>query len=114
VFWADNIDQIDGVGEGWVANPDGCTGRKKFSDKIDFWFFRNNDGMVFSDQAVLDYATLEAMSFPGGNSLGVPTLLQRQVSRIYGILPDFKAVLFTVVNSPADTDGIYAVTNLPF
>ena len=114
ILWADNIDQIDGVGEGWMANPDGCTGRRKFADKIDFWFLRNNDGMVFSDQGMLDYATLEAMPFPGGNSLGTATTLQTQVARIYAIVPEFKGILFTVVNSPANTDGIYLHTKLPF
>jgi hypothetical protein len=114
VFWVDNIDQIDGVGEAWVANPDGCTGRRKYADRMDFWFLRGNDGMVFSDQGQLDYSTLEAMPFPGGNSLGTATALQPQVNRIYGIVPDFKGILFTVVNSPASTDGIYLLSKLPF
>jgi hypothetical protein len=114
VFWADNIDQIDGVGEGWVANPDGCTGRKKFADKMDFWFLRNNDGMVYSDQAALDFATLEYLTFPAGNSLSPPTAIQGQVNRIYAVLPDFKGLLFTVVNSPASSDGIYLYSKLPF
>ena len=114
VFWVDNVDQIDGVGEAWVANPDGCTGRRKYADRMDFWFLRGNDGMVFSDQGQLDYSTLEAMPFPGGNSLGTATALQPQVNRIYGIVPDFKGILFTVVNSPASTDGIYLLSKLPF
>jgi hypothetical protein len=114
VLWADNIDAIDGVGEGWVANPAGCTDRRKWSDKVDFWFPRNNDGMVYSDQGVLDYSTLKAMTFPGGNTLGTPVPIQGQVNRIYAVLPDFKGLLFTVVNSPASTDGIYLYSKLPF
>jgi hypothetical protein len=114
VFWADNIDQIDGVGEGWMANPEGCAGRRKWADKIDFWFLRNNDGMVFSDQGMLDYASLEVVTFPGGNTLGTPARIQGQVNRIYGVLPDFKGLLFTVVNSPPDSDGIYLYSKLPF
>ena len=121
VLWADNIDQIDGVGEGWVANPDptgrnmqGCSGRRKFADRVDFWFPRANDGMVYSDQAVLDYSSLQSLPFPGGNSLGTPTLIQNQVNRIYAILPDFKAILYTVVNAPAATDGLIMYSKLPF
>jgi hypothetical protein len=114
ILWADNVDQIDGVGEGWMANPAGCTGRQKWADGVDYWFPRANDGMVFSDKAVLDYATLEAMTFPGGNSLGPAITLQPQVSRVYAVLPDFKALLFTVVNSPASSDGIYLYSKLPF
>jgi hypothetical protein len=114
VLWVDNIDQIDGVGEGWMANPEGCTGRRKFADKMDFWFLHGNDGMVYSDQATLDYSTLEVMTFPGGNTLGTPTAIQSQVNRIYGVLPDFKGLIYTVVNSPASSDGIFLYSKLPF
>ena len=48
---------------------------------------RNNDGMVFSDQARNDFSTLEAVPFPGGNSLGtssnsLPGLAVRQQSPV--------------------------------
>jgi hypothetical protein len=114
VFWVDNIDQIDGVGEGWMANPDGCTGRRKWADKVDFWFLHANDGMVFSDEGALDFSNLEVVTFPAGNTLGTPTPIQPHVNRIYGVLPDIKGLLFTVVDSPAATDGIYLYSKLPF
>ena len=121
VLWADNIDQIDGVGEGWVANPDptgrnmqGCNGRKKYSDKMDFWFLHGDDGMVYSDEGVLDYSALKFMTFPGGNSVGSPTLIQQQVNRIYAILPGFEGIIYTIVNSTAEKDGLYGWTMIPF
>jgi hypothetical protein len=114
VFWADNIDQIDGVGEGWVATPEGCAGRKKFSDKMDFWFLHGDDGMVYSDEGVLDYSALKFMTFPGGTSVGSPTVVQTQVSRIYAILPNFNGIIFTIVNSSAEKDGLYSYAKIPF
>jgi hypothetical protein len=114
VFWADNIDQIDGVGEGWVATPEGCANRRKFSDKMDFWFLHGDDGMVFSDEGVLDYATLKHVTFPGGNTVGSPTLVQKQVNRIYAIVPNFESIIFTIVNSAAANDGLYSYAKVPF
>jgi hypothetical protein len=114
VMWADNIDQIDGVGEGWVATPEGCAGRKKYSDKMDFWFLHGDDGMVYSDEGVLDYSALKYMTFPGGNSVGTPTLIQQQVNRIYAILPNFNGIIYTIVNSSADKDGLYSYAKIPF
>jgi hypothetical protein len=114
VLWADNIDQIDGVGEGWVANPEGCTNKKKFSDKMDFWFLHGDDGMVYSDEGVLDYSALKYMTFPMGKDVGSPNLIQQQVNRIYAILPNFDALIYTIVNSSADKDGLYSYAKIPF
>jgi hypothetical protein len=114
VFWVDNVDQVDGVGEGWVANPDGCMNKHKFSDRMDFWFLHGNDGMVFSDEGVLDYAALKYVTFPGGNTVGAPTLIQQQVNRIYAILPNFDSIIFTIVGAPAATDGLYSYARIPF
>jgi hypothetical protein len=114
VMWVDNVDQIDGVGEGWVANPAGCTGRKKFSDKMDFWFMHGDDGMVYSDEGVLDYSSLKHMTFPGGKDVGQPTEVQKQVNRIYAILPNFDALIYTIVNASASMDGLYSYSMVPF
>jgi hypothetical protein len=114
VMWADNIDQIDGVGEGWAASPENCAGRKKFSDKMDFWFLHGDDGMVYSDEGVLDYSALKYMTFPMNSTVGTPTLIQQQVNRIYAILPNFDGLIYTIVNSSADKDGLYSYAKIPF
>jgi hypothetical protein len=111
VFWTDNIDQIDGVGEGWTASTEGCTLRRKYSDKMDFWFVRHNDGLVFSDEGTADHSALKVAPYA---TLATPTVIQRQVYRIYALIPDARAVLFTIINSPADQDGIYWYSKLPF
>jgi hypothetical protein len=115
VFWADNIDTVEGVGEGWVANPDGCTGKKKFADRIDFWFIKADGGMVFSDEAMQGYSTLKYAPFPGGNSLGTPVPIQAHINRIYGlVLPDFNGLVFNIQGAPADQDGLLFSSKLPF
>src|SRR6185436_1245269 len=81
IFCADQPDPIAGVGRGWVASTEGCTGGKLFAGGIDYWFFNGSAGMVYSDDGARDRASLKALSFPGGNSLGPPTRLQEQVGR---------------------------------
>ena len=46
VFWIDNVNAMTGLGEGWLANPDGCTGKHKFADAVDIWFPMGESGMI--------------------------------------------------------------------
>jgi hypothetical protein len=114
IFWADKIDPVDGVGEGWTANPNGCLNKRKFSDKMDFWFLHGNDGMVYSDEGMADYSTLKYVTFPGGNSLGQPVVVQQQVNRIYGVFGNFDSLIYSIVNSTPEKDGLYSFAKVPF
>jgi hypothetical protein len=118
VLWADNIDVNTGVADGWAANPDGCTGKRKWGERVDFWFLRRPgaaaagsiDGMVFTDGAMdPDTASLKATTFPGGTTVGVATLVAAQISRTFAPLPALEGVLFTLpppLQFPS-VDGIY-------
>jgi hypothetical protein len=112
VMWVENVDQIDGVATGFVARTD-CTSKRQFGDRADFWFFDGNRGVLYSDEGVAQEATLKSAPIVGGNSLGAPTVLQRQVARIYGVPTTFEAALFTVVGAPLAGDGIYFI-RVPF
>jgi hypothetical protein len=113
IFWVDNIDKVDGVGQGWVANPEGCTGKQQFSDKIDFWFLHESDAILYSDEGTRDFSTIKLDTILGGTMLrGSPTVVQRQSDRIYGVLANWKAVVFNIVGAPA-SDGLY-FAKLPF
>jgi hypothetical protein len=115
VFWTDNVDQIDGVGEGWVGSTAGCANKHKYSDKMDFWFIKGDDGMVYSDEGVADYSALKYALFNGGTTLvGEPHAIQKQVNRIYAILPNFEALIFNIVNSAEANDGLYMYSMVPF
>jgi hypothetical protein len=37
VFWADEVDEVNAVGEGWVARSADCSAKRKFADHIDYW-----------------------------------------------------------------------------
>lgn len=113
VFWADNIDPVDGVGEGWYANPEGCTGKKRWANGIDFWFIARDQGMLFSDSGTGDVATLKYMTLPGGNTLGSPVEIAQQMGRVYGVLPGFEATVFQITQG-TNFDGLYVFANLPF
>jgi hypothetical protein len=113
VFWVDNIDFAEGVGEAWVANPEGCTGKKKWADQMDFWFLHGDEGMVFSDSAGGEISKLKYVNFPNGNSIGNPTLIQDQIARIYAISSDESMVLYNIAGSTAAQDGLF-VYKTPF
>jgi hypothetical protein len=114
VMWADNIDPIDGVGEGWVANPAGCTMKRKWSDRVDFWFLFGNDGMIFSDEGEADSATLKYQLFPGGTSMGTPVTVQKQINRIFALTPAFETALFVITGAAVEKDGIFSYAKFPF
>lgn len=81
---------------------------------MDFWFLHGDDGMVYSDEGVLDYSTLRYMTFPAGKDVGTPVEVQKQVSRIYAILPNFEGLIYTIVNASTSMDGLYSYTMIPF
>lgn len=112
VFWADRIDLFTTVGEGFVANPDGCTNRRKWTDGMDFWFLHPY-GMVFSDEGDGEVATLKHVAIPGGSQMGTPVRVQSQIRRIFSLLPDFSGVIFEIGSGQAAVDGIY-LEKLPF
>ncbi len=112
-LWADKIDPLDGVGEGWIGNPAGCTNRRMWSRAIDFWFFSGDEGLVYSDEGVGSTATLKFLRITGGSTLGTPTEIQKQVGRVFALLPDFSGVLFTI-GRMVTFDGLYGYSKLPF
>jgi hypothetical protein len=115
VFWVSNIDDVDGVGQAWTAVPEGCANPHQFTDKVDFWFLHGNDGMVFSDEGALRYSTLKYLTFSNaGTSIGPAVTVQKQVNRVYGIVGNFDGLIFNIVNSDADKDGLYLYAKVPF
>jgi hypothetical protein len=112
VFWADNVDVETGTGEGWVGNPDGCTAKHQWTEDIDFWFIHESNGMIFSDALKADTASLSYVGFPDGKSVGKPTVIQPRAGRIYGVLPDFGAVLYTIPRIAPAKDGIYLYSRI--
>jgi hypothetical protein len=109
VFWADRVDPDTGVGEGWRANPDGCTDKQKFADRVDFWFPARDSGLLYSDMGDGKLATLRTLKL-GPDGAWPPSgsvIAQAQVARVYAVLaPDRDYVLFTPGPGTAE-DGLY-------
>ena len=39
--------------------------------------------------------------------LGMPALAQRQIDRMFAVLPNFEGVLFSITSNQATVDGVY-------
>jgi hypothetical protein len=113
VFWADNLDPLEDVGEGWTANPTNCSGKRKFADGIDYWFMAGNKGMLFSDSGLGNDATLRYTVFDnGGAGFGAPVEIQKRMQRFFTVTSEFDLALFAI-EALTSYDGLYGY-KLPF
>jgi hypothetical protein len=107
VFWMASYDPATDSGQGWVANPDGCTGIRQFSTGIDFWFVDGARGLLYSDDTngvvSLRYAPIQQGQLAAGG------LLQAEADRLYAILPGYTGVLYSLTRLGVDENmsGIY-------
>jgi hypothetical protein len=106
VMWMDQFDQGTDSGQGWWANPNGCANKKQFSNNIDFWFVDEDKGVLYSDDSdgrsvTLRYATVT------GNAMNPNVTMQKSITRLFGVLPDFAGVLFTIQSTSEAVNGIY-------
>ena len=109
VFWMDNFDAATDSGEGWLANPDGCpaASKKKFSNAIDFWFVDGDKGVLYSDDSDGLRVSLRYAPFQGGTLVTMATPIQRQIDRMFAILPNYEGVMFSITSSNQMVDGVY-------
>jgi hypothetical protein len=119
VFWADLIDRTDGVGEFWYAPVEGCgvaSNKKKFADRGDYWFPYRSDGMIFSDDGVGETftgsATLKYAPLTGRTSVGMHTVVQTQIGRPFGIMPNYEGILYSISGNAQE--GLYVYGMIPF
>jgi hypothetical protein len=115
VFWTDNINATTGLGEGWVARPDGCTDRRKFADAIDFWFPAGDDGLIFSDTSTALVATIRYAKLAGGQwPAAGPVTIREKAGWVYAPLePDRDRVVYYVDQGTPD-DGLYVYGPIGF
>jgi hypothetical protein len=115
VVWADNINAT-GFGEGWLANPDGCTGKQKFADAVDFWFPAGDSGLVYSDTASGVIATIRyAKLGPGAQwPAAGPVTIREKAGFVYAPLgPNLDNVVYYLDQGGAD-DGLYVYGPIGF
>lgn len=110
-FWADKVDSDLGLGEGWLASPDNCGGKKKFATNVDFWFTVGDQGLIYTDEGDGDVANLKYATTPGGKEWVTSNIVrvQDQIGRIFALtLPNYDTAVFTIGNGGSDRVGIYA------
>jgi hypothetical protein len=105
MFWMDNFDAATDSGEGWVANPDGCASKRRFASAVDFWFVDGARGLLYSDDSDGNNVSLRYAPVQSGQLVNSGPL-HRQVDRMYAVLPNFEAVLFSISNQGV-ADGVY-------
>lgn len=106
-FWVDNYDDGTQTGDGMVASPTDCMAKKrKFSTKVDYWFTKGAEGLIFTDDVNRTRSTLKIARFNGGD-LAAPETLQVGLERTFALLPGFNQLMFKVASSDPAVDGIY-------
>jgi hypothetical protein len=101
VLWADMIDIDILAGTGWMARPDGCTAKREFGHRVDYWFLVRDDGAIFSDGSNGNTADLRYVKLgPGALWPGeAAPLIQAQARRAFAVVePDRDFVLYVLDN----------------
>jgi len=108
VFWVDNYSEATQAADGYIADPADCMrAKRKFSTSLDFWFLNGDKMIVYSDDSDGQVVTIRyAPLTEGGMNLGPAVEVQKQVGRLFGVLPDYEGVIFNVSDS-GDLDGLY-------
>jgi hypothetical protein len=115
IVWAQAIG-ADVTGEGWVANPDGCADKRKFADKIDFWFNVRKDGLIYSDGFSGNLSTLKFVKLTGGTwpASTMPTTIAPNVLPVYGIVGEARDHVVYNILDGTPQQGLYLAGPLGF
>jgi hypothetical protein len=115
ILWAQAIG-ADFTGEGWLANPDGCADKRKFADKIDFWFNVRKDGLIYSDNFAGNLSTLKFVKLSGGQwpASTMPTTIAAGVQPVYGIVGDARDHVVYNILDGTPQQGLYLAGPLGF
>jgi hypothetical protein len=114
VFWGENINAQTLSAEGWMANPEGCTGRTKFSDKADFWLLAREQGLLVGEPTA-DPAkwNVRATKLAPGGTLGAASTVATNVDIPFGVPFDRDYVVYGTFTGGAD-DGLYVYGPIGF
>jgi hypothetical protein len=108
VLWMDNFDAATDSGQGWWANPNGCSGKTNFSKNIDFWFVNEDKAILYSDESDGRSVTIKYAPV-SGTTLANGVEVQRSTTRLFSVLPDFAGLLFNIDSTSEAVNGLYWV-----
>jgi hypothetical protein len=115
VLWGDNVNPNTLEAQGWIGNPDGCTEKQMFADKVEIWIPSGGDnGLIYSETASATSATLKYAKLGAGLAAGGATVIRTGISSVYAPLaPDRNFVVYQIADGGSD-DGIYVYGPIGF
>ena len=106
-FWVDNYNQNSDTGDGMLGDPADCSKKRKFSSAIDYWFVKNDDQMVYTDDVNNEVSTLRIAKVVNGD-LGPGEVVQTKIERkAWALMSGQEAILFEIKSTSEPVDGIY-------
>ena len=119
VFWSEESPTSSDYRDGWFGNPDGCTARRVFAERIAFYTPVGNAGLIYgdgfdvnTDLFTLKYAALENQTewpIAGGvrihDGVGFPVAI---------LGPGLDQIVFQAAGAREIESGIFVFGPLPF
>jgi hypothetical protein len=106
-LWVDNYDPDSDTGEGMVASPTDCMSKKKrFAMKVDYWFTKGDDQLVYTDEVDESRSQLKIAKVVNGE-LGNGELIQKGIDRFFQLLPQQEGAIFRIDSTSEAVNGIY-------
>jgi hypothetical protein len=113
VMWGEDAPERQAESDGWVADPEGCTGKRRFA--INLAYLRGaGRGVVYGEEeGDTGVMTLKHAGFTaGGLDETAATTLGHQVEPNVAVV-DERYVVFSIVRSAAEHQGLYVYGPLP-
>jgi hypothetical protein len=116
VFWAEKS-RLDPQGlDGWLARPQDCQGKQRFSSRLAYYSPVRSAGLIFADDAEddtasLKYAILENGRWPAGGAVRVRDGVDLPVAILR---PAMDRIVFQVSSGAPEAIGLYVFGPIPF
>jgi hypothetical protein len=112
VFWSEINDTIaDGVPQGWLARSEGCAGKQKYADKVNFVTTVGDRLAIFghNPKDEIRYVLEHSRIRPGEMPVAAPTVIRDRTDGLVAVVPDGRSVhlLVQVVDGPPEMQGVY-------
>jgi len=117
VFWSERSPDDPDAEDAWVADPDGCRGKRRFASRVAWHTPVGDRGVVFADEARPDgTVTLKLVAVEGGRSLaaaGAVNVRHGVELPIALVGPAKDQIAFEVARGAETEVGVYLL-KLPF
>jgi hypothetical protein len=105
-LWVDEYDSVTDTGTGYSAKPNDCTGKKRFASKVDYWFPRGDEQLVYTDAVDGPRSELKIAKVANGE-LQNGELIQKGIERFFQLLPQQEGAIFRIESTMESANGLY-------